>query len=96
MTLQKTSNGKYDIDISRVPIYFFRINYNKRDISQRSIRLSKFEQDDEILEYLKKSVDMTIQEYNLSKNKKNIVKNWDGNVLSKKGQRKENLNKIIP
>jgi hypothetical protein len=39
---------------------------------------------------------MTIQEYNLSKNKKNIVKNWDGNVLSKKGQRKENLNKIIP
>ena len=96
LTLQKTSNGKYDIDISRVPIYFFRINYNKRDISQRSIRLSKFEQDDEILEYLKKSVDMTIQEYNLSKNKKNIVKNWDGNVLSKKGQRKENLNKIIP
>jgi len=23
LTLQKTSNGKYDIDISRVPIYFF-------------------------------------------------------------------------
>ena len=81
LTLQKTSNGKYDIDISRVPIYFFRINYNKRDISQRSIRLSKFEQDDEILEYLKKSVDMTIQEYNLSKNKKNIVKNWIGETF---------------
>lgn len=95
LMLDKINDGQYDIEISKIPMYIFKIDSSTRGMSKRSIRLSKFENDENILALLKNYVNSTINEYNLSKNKKNIIREWDGNILSKKAQRKENLNKII-
>ena len=95
LMLDKINDGQYDIEISKIPMYIFKIDFSKRGMSKRSIFLSEFENDESVLDDLKKNIELTIQEYNLSKNKKNIIREWDGNILSKKAQRKENLNKII-
>lgn len=95
LMLDKINDGQYDIEISKIPMYIFKIDSSTRGMSKRSIRLSEFENDENILALLKNYVNSTINEYNLSKNKKNIIREWDGNILSKKAQRKENLNKII-
>lgn len=95
LMLDKIDDNKYDIEISKIPMYVFKIDSSTRGMSKRSIRLSEFENDENILALLKNHVNSTINEYNLSKNKKNIIREWDGNILSKKAQRKENLNKII-
>jgi len=95
LMLDKINDGQYDIEISKITMYIFKIDSSTRGMSKRSIRLSEFENDENILALLKNYVNSTINEYNLSKNKKNIIREWDGNILSKKAQRKENLNKII-
>lgn len=92
LILDYTSSNYYNIKISKYPLSKF---YLKLENREENIRLVKGKISETELANIKNYVNKFITDYHDFISRKDVLLDWDGNLLSKKGQRKENLNKII-
>jgi len=92
LILDYSSSNYYNIKISKYPLSKFFIKLENRD---GSIRLNKGRISEYDLTNIKNHVNQFIIDYDASLKQKDILLDWDGNLLSKKAQRKENIEKIL-
>lgn len=92
LILDYSSSNYYDIKISKYPFSKFFLNLENR---AQNIRLVKGQISESELTNIKNYVNSFIVDYHNQLNQKDILLEWDGNLLSKKGQRKENIDKIL-
>lgn len=92
LILEWSNGNSYDIKISKYPFskFFLKLGNREQSISLVKGKISEYE-----LTNIKDYVNKFIIDYNDFINKKDVLLEWDGNLLSKKGQRKENIDKIL-